>query len=220
MNKKVIIIGGEGNGGVIASCIEDNRFRFNDLEWEIAGFINDYEEEVCGYPVIGKLSNISDLLKERENYFMWAIHLVGRNLLTRKMFREADIPSNRLATIIHKSAFIGKDAILEPGVFVMANSYIGPKAYVGRCSLIMANCSIGHNTKMGDLCQCSVGSIMTGYSEMGLCSDLAVGSTLLAYKKVGDFAMLGANSLAVHDIPDYEIHVGSPAKFLKKMNCE
>ena len=55
---------------------------------------------------------------------------------------------------------------------------------------------------------------------MGLCSDLAVGSTLLAYKKVGDFAMLGANSLAVHDIPDYEIHVGSPAKFLKKMNCE
>ena len=199
MNKKVIIIGGEGNGGVIASCIEDNRFRFNDLEWEIAGFINDYEEEVCGYPVIGKLSNISDLLKERENYFMWAIHLVGRNLLTRKMFREADIPSNRLATIIHKSAFIGKDAILEPGVFVMANSYIGPRAYVGRCS---------------------VGSIMTGYSEMGLCSDLAVGSTLLAYKKVGDFAMLGANSLAVHDIPDYEIHVGSPAKFLKKMNCE
>ena len=71
MNKKVIIIGGEGNGGVIASCIEDNRFRFNDLEWEIAGFINDYEEEVCGYPVIGKLSNISDLLKERENYFSW-----------------------------------------------------------------------------------------------------------------------------------------------------
>ena len=102
----------------------------------------------------------------------------------------------------------------------MANSYIGPRAYVGRCSLIMANCSIGHNTKMGDLCHCSVGSIMTGYSEMGLCSDLAVGSTLLAYKKVGDFAMLGANSLAVHDIPDYEIHVGSPAKFLKKMNCE
>ena len=52
MNKKVIIIGGEGNGGVIASCIEDNRNRYNDLEWEVAGFINDFETEVDGFPVI------------------------------------------------------------------------------------------------------------------------------------------------------------------------
>lgn len=49
MNKKVIIIGGEGNGGVIAACIEDNRKRFGDLEWEVAGFVNDYETQVCGY---------------------------------------------------------------------------------------------------------------------------------------------------------------------------
>ena len=48
MNKKVIIIGGEGNGGVIAACIEDNRRRFGDPEWEVAGFVNDYETQVCG----------------------------------------------------------------------------------------------------------------------------------------------------------------------------
>ena len=41
MNKKVIIVGGEGNGGVIAACVEDNRERFNNLEWEIVGFVND-----------------------------------------------------------------------------------------------------------------------------------------------------------------------------------
>ena len=33
MSKKIVIIGGEGNGGVIAASIEDNRNRFNDLEW-------------------------------------------------------------------------------------------------------------------------------------------------------------------------------------------
>ena len=41
MNKKVIIIGGEGNGGVIAACIEDTRKLYGDLEWEVAGFVND-----------------------------------------------------------------------------------------------------------------------------------------------------------------------------------
>ena len=42
MNKKVIIIGGEGNGGIVAACIEDNRKKFNDFEWVVAGFLNDF----------------------------------------------------------------------------------------------------------------------------------------------------------------------------------
>ena len=46
---------------------------------------------------------------------------------------------------------------------------------------------------------------------------MAVGATILAHKKVGNFAMLGAASLATHDIPDYEIHAGIPAKFLKRI---
>lgn len=217
MNKKVVIIGGEGNGGVIASCIEDNQKRYNDYEWEIVGFINDFEEQVCGYPVIGPLSSIKRFLDTTDYYFSWGIHLVGRNVLTEKMYREANIPKNRLATIIHKSAFVAKNAIIEPGVFIMANCYVGPQAIIGSSSLIMANSMIGHNIEMGELCHCSVGAIMTGYSKMGICSDIAVGSTILAYKKIGAFAMLGAASLATHDIPDYEIHVGSPAKFLKRI---
>lgn len=217
MSKKLIIIGGEGNGGVIASCIEDNRKRFHDFEWTVLGFVNDVEKEINGYPVIGSLESIPDLLKNTDYYFIWAIHLIGRNLLTEKLFYKANIPSDRLATIIHKSAFVANNAILGPGVFVMSNSYIGPKAQIGMGSLLMANSLIGHNTKMGYLCHCSVGSIMVGYSQLGNCSDLAVGSTLLAYIKVGNYAMAGANSLITKDIPDFEIHVGSPAKFLKRI---
>lgn len=217
MNKKVIIIGGEGNGGVIAACIADNRTRYNDCEWIVEGFVNDYETNVCGYPVIGKISDIPELLKNEEYYFMWGIHLVGRNVKTVELFNEANIPTNRFATIIHHSAFIGENAVLEPGSFVMSNTYVGPGAKIGKCTLIMANCSIGHHVELGPLCHCSIGAIMTGYSKLGLCADLAVGSTLLAYKTIGDFAMAGANSLVTHDIPNNEIHVGSPAKFLKKM---
>lgn len=217
VNKKVVIIGGEGNGGVIASCVKDNRVKYNDLEWEIVGFVNDYEKEVIGYPVLGNLDSIPELLENTEYYFIWAIHLVGRNVLTEKLFRKANIPQDRLATIIHKSAFVAENAILEPGVFVMSSCYIGSMAHIGSCTLVMANSMLTHNIKTGPLCHCSVGSIMTGYSQMGLCADLAVGSTLLAYVKVGNYAMAGAASLVTKDIPDYEIHVGVPAKFLKRI---
>ena len=220
MSKKVIIVGGEGNGGVIASAIADNRKRFNDDEWEVVGFVNDFEKEVDGYPVIGKMADIHDLINTTDYYFSWAIHLVGRNYKTAEMFSKANIPDERLATIVHKTAFVGERVVLGPGSFVMANSYVGPGAVVGKCSLIMANCSIGHNVKIGQLCHCSVGTVMTGYSELGFCADMAVASTILAYKKVGNYAMVAAASLATHDVPEGEIWAGSPAKLLKKMPKE
>jgi len=217
MSKKVVIIGGEGNGGVVASCIEDNRNRYGDTEWEVVGFINDFETEVSGYPVIGKLADLPRLLAETDYYFSWAIHLVGRSIKTIEMFNEANIPDERLATIIHKSAFIGSQTEIGPGCFIMAGSYVGPLTKLGKCTLIMANCSIGHNVTTGPLCHCSVGTIMTGYSSLGLCADMAIGAACLAYVKVGDYAMVGAKALATKDVPAKEIHVGIPAKYLKKV---
>lgn len=221
MNKKVIIIGGEGNGGVIASCIEDNRKRFNDLEWEVAGFLNDFEkgEKINGYPVLGGTDEIEKFLKE-DFYFMYAIHMIGRNVKSEEVFKNMNIPIDRFATIIHKTAFVAKNAILEPGVFVMSNSYIGPAAKIGYCSLIMANALIGHNTTVGPLCHFSVGSITSSYINIGKVSDVTLGAKVLEKRNIGNYAVAGANSLVTKDIPDYEIHVGSPAKFLKKIRLD
>ena len=217
MNKKVIIIGGEGNGGVIAACIEDNRKRFGDLEWEVAGIVNDYETQVCGYPVLGGTDDVQELLKNPDYHFMWGIHMIGRNILTEKTFRKVNIPRERFATIVHKTAFVADSAVLEPGVFVMSNCYVGAQARLGQCSLMMANSLVGHNTTVGPLCHFSVGSITSSYITIGLCSDVTLGAKVIEKVKIGDFAVAGAGSLVTHNIPDYEIHVGTPAKFMKRV---
>ncbi|NMB95049.1 MAG: sugar O-acyltransferase [Clostridiaceae bacterium] len=221
MNKKVIIIGGEGNGGVIASCIEDNRKRFGDLEWEVAGFLNDFEKgkKINGYKVLGGTDEIDKFLKE-DYYFMYAIHMIGRNVKSEEVFLKMNIPLERFATIIHKTAFVADNTILEPGVFIMSNCYIGPAAKIGHCSLVMANSMIGHNTTVGPLCHFSVGSITSSYVSIGKVSDVTLGAKVLEKRNIGEYAVAGANSLVTRDIPDYEIHIGSPAKFLKKVRLD
>lgn len=221
MNKKVIIIGGEGNGGVIASCIEDNRKRFGDYEWEVAGFLNDFEKEklINGYPVLGGTEKIDKFLSG-EFYFMYAIHMIGRNVKSEEVFLNMNIPDNKFATIIHKTAFVANNAHLEPGVFIMSNAYVGPASHIGKCTLIMANALIGHNTNVGPLCHFSVGSITSSYVTIGKVSDVTLGAKVLEKRSIGDYAVAGANSLVTHDIPAYEIHVGSPAKFLKKVKMD
>lgn len=218
MNKKVIIIGGEGNGGVITSCIEDNRKRFNDLEWEVAGFLNDFEKgkTINGYPVLGGTDEIEKFLND-DYFFMYAIHMIGRNVKSEEVFNNMKIPLNRFATIVHKTAFVADNATLEPGVFIMSNCYIGPAAKIGYCTLVMSNALIGHNTTVGQLCHFSVGSITSSYVNIGKVSDVTLGAKVLEKRKIGNYAIAGANSLVTKDIPDYEIHIGSPAVFFKRV---
>ncbi len=216
-DKPLVIIGGAGHGSVIASCIKDNRDRYQDYEWELKGFCNDYDSEVDGYPVLGKLSDIPQLL-ESGYYFSWGIHLIGRNYKTLELFNGLSIPDERLATIIHHSAFIADSVIVGPGAFIMYNAYIAPRSTIGRCAMIKANTNIGHDVIIGDLAHVAMGSTIVSFAKIGRCSDVAVSSTVLANRIIGDYSMIGASSLCTHDIPDGEIWVGSPAKFLRKMD--
>ena len=214
INKPLIIIGGNGHGSVIAACVNDNRRRFSDYEWDVKGYCNDYDNAVDGYPVLGKISDIP-LLLEQGYYFAWGIHLIGRNIKTAKLFNSIKIPDNRWATIIHKTAFISDSVILDPGVFIMANAYIAPRTKIGKCTMIKANTNIGHDVIVGALSHIAMGAIVVSCVELGFCSNIAIGASILANCKIGDYAMLGASSLATRDIPSKEIHVGSPASFLK-----
>lgn len=216
INKPLLIIGGEGHGSVISSCIEDNRNRYNDLEWKVEGFINDFEESINGYPVFGGINKIQEL-SNKGFYFSWGIHMIGRNPLTRQTFDRANIPINKLATIVHKSAFISENVELSPGVFIMCNSYIAARTKLGIGTMVKSSVQIGHDVVCGPLCHFAMGSITGSYTKLGICADVAIGSIILESRQIGNYSMAGAGSLITHDIPDYEIHTGSPAKFMKRI---
>lgn len=216
VTKKVLIIGGEGHGSVIAACINDNRCRFHNYDLEVAGFINDYEKHIDHYPVVGGTSAIKKLA-EQGYYFAWGIHLIGRNHLTYKTYERINIPLDRLVTVVHHSAFISDGVTLDPGVLVMAHSYIGPRTHIGAGSMIKANVCMGHDIECGPLCHFAMGSIVGSYTHLGICSSIATGSVTLEKLSIGNYSMLGSHSLLTHDIPEGMIYVGSPAKFFKDL---
>lgn len=219
LNKPLIIIGGSGHGSIIEACVKDNRKRFGDLEWDLKGFCNDFDAEVDGYPVLGKLSEIPRLLNEGY-YFIWGIHLIARNYKTKELYDSVNIPKERLATVIHHTAFIDDTVVIEPGCFVMYNAYIAPRSHIGESCMIKANTNVGHDVNIGALSHIAMGSIIVSCVNIGYCADVAVGATVLAHTSIGDFAMLSAAGLATHNIPNGEIWAGCPAKFLKNMSRE
>ena len=218
INKPLIIIGGAGHGSVIEACIKDNR-KHGILEWDLKGFCNDFDTTVDGYPVLGKISDISQLLKEGY-WFIWGIHLIANNYKTAELYDSINLPKERLATIIHHTAFVDDTVIIEPGCFIMYNAYIAPRTHIGESTMIKSNTNIGHDVSIGRLSHIAMGSTIVSCVNIGQCADVAVSATVLAHNSIGDFSMLAAAGLCSHSIPNGEIWAGVPARFLKNMSKE
>lgn len=222
MAKQVIIIGGEGNGGVAAACIQDMRVNYDIDEYEVYGFLNDFEtpgSKINGYPVLGGLDAIGSYVAG-DFYFIYAIHSISHAPLRIQIFDSLGIPDEKLVTLIHPLTFIGEGCELAPGVMIMAHSYIGPSTKIGKCTFVMANCAIGHNNTIGSFCHFSVGAICSSVLTIGNGCDVALNATVMEKVTMGDFSVVGAGALCLKDVEPYQVVVGSPAKHLKYVKHE
>lgn len=222
MSRKVIIIGGDGNGGIAAACISDMRDNYSIWEYEVHGFLNDFiakGETINGYPVLGGLQDVNKFL-DQGYYFIYAIHSISHAPLRIKIFEALNIPDERLVTLIHPLTFIGEGTEIEPGCMIMANSYIGPKSKIGKCTFIMANCAIGHNNKIGGFCHFSLGAVCGSVLNIGDGCDVALNATVMEKLTLGNFSVVGAGALCLKDVEPYQVVVGSPAKHLKYVKSD
>jgi len=158
------------------------------------------------------------IISKKKTFFMYAIHPVGHGSLRVKLFKKLNIPENKLATIVHPSAFVANNATIAPGVMIMSNCYIGPKANIKKCALIMANSLVGHNTTIGKFCHLSVGSVISSYVNLKTASDIALNATVLEKLNIGKYAVVGAGAMVTKDVNDEEVVVGNPQKILRKVN--
>lgn len=56
-------------------------------------------------------------------------------------------------------------------------------------------------------------------TEIGENSFLGIGAKILEGVKIGKHCVVGANSVVVHDVPDFCVVTGNPAKVIKKYNA-
>ena len=105
--KKLIIIGGFGNGTVVQSTVED--INITEKKWDLLGFLNDKEiEPINGYPVLGKIdkTTVQKFLKDPDVYFFYSLISVKLNFKFLPKLLNLEIPKERFATIIHPTAVV------------------------------------------------------------------------------------------------------------------
>lgn len=86
---------------------------------------------------------------------------------------------------------------------------------VGRGTKIDHYVHVGHNCRIGQNSIVTAGVVLCGGSQVGNNTWIGVQSTIKEKCIVGDNSLVGLNSLVTRDIPDNQLWMGSPAKFVR-----
>ena len=213
---KVAILGGLGNGAVVAAAIEHAR-RMNATDLEVAGFLNDRAEigsMIDMFPVIGKVSDAKRLLDEGY-WFINTILRIDGNKERIAMFENLGIPDDRLVTFVHPMAYVAPSVQLGAGCIIMPNVSMSPGTKLGKGCLMMAGAMMGHDNGVGDFCHIAAQAAVGSYLQIGKGVHIGLNATIRENLTIGDFATLGAGAVLTKNIGEKEIWAGNPAKFLR-----
>jgi UDP-N-acetylglucosamine acyltransferase len=87
----------------------------------------------------------------------------------------------------------------------------GTRTIVGDKNLLLAYSHIAHECIVGDCLVMSSHAALGGHVQLGDHVNIGWGAGLHQFCRVGDYAMVGAASKVVQDVPPYMIADGSPA---------
>ncbi len=217
MSKKIIIIGGVGNGSVVAHAITDaNKRGYN--EWECAGFLNDkisIGENIESYPVLGKIHDIQKFI-DQGYYFYYSIFRLYTKQQRIELFYELNIPESQLATFIHPLAYVAPGVKLGPGCVVMPNASLSPSTTFGKCCGIMISSVIGHNIVIGDFCHFAGACCVGAFTKLEDGVNIGANATVREYLTLAKFSTVGMGAMLTKNTGENEIWIGNPARFYKK----
>lgn len=182
-------------------------------DYEVAGFVENMNREVCGKPLEGfPVYWIDEVARFTKT------HVVTCALSTtlRKSYVEQALGMGfRLATLVHPTARVSSRATLGEGCFISAMAAIATHTTLGRSVFVNRGALIGHHTTIGDYCTIQPGTNIAGAITIGPQSYIGMGAMVLDKHTIGSGCLIGAGAVVTHDLPDRVLALGVPAKIVK-----
>ena len=214
--KKVLILGGLGNGSVIANAITHAE-RMGETDLHCEGFLNDRTpvgDYIDDYPVLGSIQDATRFVKEGY-LFVNTILRIDNQRERLDMFEQLHIPDENLATFVHPMAYVAPNVQLGPGSVIMPHVCISSGTKLGKGCIIMVAATIGHDNNFSDFCHVAAQACVGSYLHIGTGVHIGLNATIRENLVIGDYATIGMGAVLTKNVGEREIWIGNPAKFLR-----
>lgn len=203
MHKKLIIIGVNGHGKVVA----DVATAMQTYE-EIAFLCNfDKKTECMGFPIVGKNADAIRFIDEADFFVA-----IGESEIRMQLMEELMAQGASFATLVHPSAILGSLVEIGEGTVVMPGTVLNAETKIGRGCIINTSSSVDHGCVLGDYVHVSVGAHLCGIVHVGAHTWIGAGATVINGLHVCNHCMIGAGAVVVKNIKEPGTYVGVPAR--------
>jgi len=173
----LIILGGGGHGLVVGDLVAGNP------SFRLLGYLDDNKPRgttVDGHPVLGKISDLDRLCRERPLAVCNAVGFVNPDPALRAgLFDQAAGAGALLPPFVHPSAVVDPRAVLGRGVQVHAGAVVGPEAVLEDGAMINTKAVISHHCRVGRHTHVAPGAVLAGAVTVG--EGCLVGMGVTAY---------------------------------------
>ena len=151
-------------------------------------------------------------LPEQPNAGWKAFAALGDNALRRRVYTETTIP---FLSLVANTASVGKEAVIEDGVFIAEHAHVGPGAHIGKGAIVNTGAIVDHETTIGDYSHVSINASIAGRCRIGAETLIGAGATVIDRISICDRAVVGAGATVLSDLVEPGVYLGTPARLVR-----
>ncbi|MEV4640426.1 acetyltransferase [Actinoplanes sp. NPDC049548] len=176
----------------------------------VLGFADDNPRALDGFDLpVDVLGGAGSVGFDAETAFVIA---VGDPVVRRRLATVVAKRGGRLATLVHPTAYVARDARLGAGCVVCPFAFVGTGAAVGANTVLNTYASIGHDAVVGDNCVFSPYAVVNGAVDLGSDVFLGTHSAVLPRVRVGCGSKISAGAVVHREVPVGALAAGNPAR--------
>ena len=196
---KLIIVGAGGHGKVIADIALKSGYA------NICFIDDNTIGEVLGFPIIGKISDLSKLNDSSTDFVI----AIGSNKVRQAIAETYDV---NWITLVHPSAQIAIDVTIDKGTAVMAGAIVNPSTKIGKHCIINTGAIVEHDNVIEDYVHVSPNVALGGIVRIGSLTHVGICATVKNVITICPDCVIGAGAVVVKNIEKRGTYVGVPAK--------
>jgi len=206
MLDKLIIFPFNGNAIDALTCIESS--------YDCIGFVDDdkkqHGKEMAQIKVYSR-----ELLQKNEDAKVLAIPGSPSSFLNRKqLISSLELPVERFATVIHKSAVISPLAKIGHNVLIMAGVVLTSNVVIHNHICILPNSVVHHDSVIHDYCLIGANVTISGHTVIGNNCYLGSGTSVINNIEIGERTLVGIGSNVIRSLPGNSKAAGNPVRLL------
>jgi UDP-perosamine 4-acetyltransferase len=118
----------------------------------------------------------------------------------------------RFATVVHPSAVVAGDVVLEEGVQVMAGAVIQPGTRVGENTIVNTGAIVDHDCALASHVHVAPGAVLSGGVSIGEGTHVGTGAKIIQGVRVGSHSLVAAGAVVVDPVGERARVFGVPAR--------